>query len=67
MDMNELFCHHQLALMNAAWSSRAEAGRIHVLRVGHYAQLVREWRDERDLPPYLLSDGARIGPTSILG
>lgn len=56
MDMNELFYHHQIALMDAAHlrGSQRNGGGL----VAHYAKRIRAYRARLGLNPYrIMIDG----------
>ncbi|WP_448140484.1 hypothetical protein [Sphingopyxis fribergensis] len=56
MDMNQLFYHHQMALMEKAAARRAGLCTANVDLRGHYAKRIEEYRARRGLETYFRDD-----------
>jgi hypothetical protein len=52
MDMNQLFYHHQMALIEADRAKRDGAGAAHSDLSHHYAKRIDEYRAQRGLTAY---------------
>ena len=52
VDMNELFYHHQMALIAAVRSGRAGRHRSNFDLPGHYARRIDDYRVHRGMPTY---------------
>lgn len=59
MDMNQLFHHHQMALIAAARARRDGVPADGSDLPGYYARRIEDYRARRNLPRYFAAPGAR--------
>lgn len=60
MDMNQLFHHHQMALIQKAAAKTDASRAANVKLLAHYRARIERYRTCRGLKPYF-ADGARTG------